>query len=46
MIQDPKDWAVFQHPEGASDDDDVLSQGTDYWPLVLNEDSGSQDNAL
>ena len=31
------DWAIFQYPEEASDDDDMASQATDHWELELDE---------
>ena len=36
-IQDPTDWAIFQHLEGASDDDDTASQATDDWLTGFDE---------
>ena len=35
--QDPADWAIFQHPEGVSDDDDTASQATDHWQPEFDE---------
>ena len=36
-IQDPTDWAIFQHLEGASDNDDAASQATDHWQPEFDE---------
>ena len=40
-MQDPVDWAIFQYLEGASDDDDTLSQAIDHWQLELDKNQNS-----
>ena len=37
--EDPTDWAIFQHPEEASDDDDTTSHTTDHWQGLMKAKS-------
>ena len=43
-IQDTTDWPIFQHPEGASNDDNVASQATDHWQPELDENQNSHES--